>query len=55
VGAVPPAADYLHSYFVFGVPGLLLSSAIFFALATITRSMMATYLGVVAFLVLYTA
>jgi aminopeptidase N len=54
VGPFRPDA-YLHSYFVFGVPGLLLSSAIFFALATITRSMMATYLGVVAFLVAYTA
>jgi aminopeptidase N len=54
VGPFNPGA-YLHSYLVFGVPGLLLSSAIFFALATITRSMMATYLGVVAFLVIYTA
>jgi aminopeptidase N len=46
--------DHVHSYFVFAVPGLLLSSAIFFALATVTRSMMATYLGVVGFLVVYT-
>ena len=54
VGPFQPGA-YLHSYFVFGVPGLLLSAGIFFALATITRSMMATYLGVIAFLVIYTA
>ena len=37
------------------LPNLLLISALFFALATVTRSMMATYLGVVAFLILYLA
>lgn len=44
---------YAFAYFVLAVPGIFLMSAIFFALATATRSMMATYLGVVAFLVLY--
>lgn len=39
--------DHLYGYFVFGLPNLFIHSAIFFALATITRSMMATYLGVV--------
>ena len=39
--------------FVFiALPGLLLTSAAFFALTTFTRSMMATYLAVVAFFVL---
>ena len=41
-------ADYLFAYFVLALPNLLITSAIFFALATVTRSMMATYLGVVA-------
>lgn len=44
---------YLFAYFWLALPGLLLTSAIFFSLATATRSMMATYLGVAAFLVLY--
>ena len=46
--------DYAYAYLVFGVPGVLLSSALFFALATVTRSMMATYVGVVAVFILYT-
>jgi ABC-2 type transport system permease protein len=46
-------ADYAYGYFVMGLPGVFLTAAIFFALATVTRSMMATYLGVVAFLVAY--
>jgi len=46
--------DYLYTYFVLALPGLLVVSAGFFALATATRSMMATYIGVVAILVLYT-
>ncbi len=45
--------DYLYAYVVVGAPTLFLLSAIFFAMATITRSMMATYLSVVAFLILY--
>ena len=41
--------DHLYGYFVIALPNILVHSAIFFALATITRSMMATYLGVIAF------
>ena len=44
---------YLFAYVVLALPGLLLTSAAFFALTTITRSMMATYLGVVAFFVFW--
>jgi aminopeptidase N len=64
VGSVMPWVDpetmgpnrisyYLVPYLWLAVPGLFLVSAIFFALATATRSLMATYLGVAAFLVLY--
>jgi ABC-2 type transport system permease protein len=42
-------ADHLYGYFLIAMPNILVHSAIFFALATITRSMMATYLGVIAF------
>lgn len=45
--------DYLYAYFVLALPNVLLTSAIFFAVATMTRSMMYSYLGVVVFLVLY--
>ncbi len=45
---------YLTAYFVYAVPNILLTSAIFFALATLTRSMMWTYVGVIAFLIFYT-
>lgn len=41
--------DHVYGYFVVALPNLLVHSAAFFALATITRSMMATYLGVIAF------
>lgn len=41
--------DHLYAYFVFGLPNLFIHAAIFFALATITRSMMGTYLGVITF------
>src|SRR5688572_10787307 len=41
--------DHLYAYFVIALPNILVHSAIFFALATITRSMMATYLGVISF------
>jgi ABC-2 type transport system permease protein len=44
---------YLYAYFVVAVPTLLVIGTIFFALATATRSMLATYVGVVAFLVFY--
>ena len=52
VGAFRPG-DYLFVYLVFSVPTIFATGAIFFALATVTRSMMATYLGVVALLVLF--
>jgi len=42
-------ADHLYAYFLIALPNLLTHAAIFFALATITRSMMATYLGVIGF------
>jgi ABC-2 type transport system permease protein len=42
--------DYLYGYFVVGLPNLFIHASLFFALATITRSMMATYLGVVFFI-----
>lgn len=44
---------YLYAFFVFGLPTILVMSAGFFAVATATRSMMWTYVGVVAFLVLF--
>ena len=44
---------YAFAYFWLALPGLFLVSAIFFSLATATRSMMATYLGVAGFLVAY--
>ena len=43
-------ADYAYGYFVVGLPNLFIHAAVFFVLATITRSMMATYLGVVFFI-----
>ena len=45
--------DYAFAYGILALPALLLTSSAFFALATVTRSMMATYLGVVAFFVIY--
>ena len=64
IGAVAPWLDpetvgplrlepYLYAYFVLALPGLFLTSAAFFALTTVTRSTMATYLGVVAFFVIW--
>lgn len=41
--------DHLYAYFLLALPNILIHSAVFFALATITRSMMATYLGVITF------
>jgi aminopeptidase N/ABC-type transport system involved in multi-copper enzyme maturation permease subunit len=46
---------YLYALFLFGLPTLLVIGAGFFALATVTRSMMWTYVGAVGFLVLYFA
>ncbi len=39
--------DHLYGYFLIALPNILIHSAIFFALATITRSMMGTYLGII--------
>jgi ABC-2 type transport system permease protein len=47
------AEYYLYAYFLFALPTIFVTGAIFFALATATRSMMATYVGTVAFLILY--
>jgi ABC-2 type transport system permease protein len=47
------ASHYLYALFVYTAPTMLVSGAGFFALATATRSMMWTYVGVVAFLVLF--
>jgi ABC-2 type transport system permease protein len=48
-------SHYLYALFLFGLPSLLVAGAGFFALATATRSMMWTYVGLVAFLALYFA
>lgn len=45
---------YASAYFLFALPGMFMVSALFFAVATMTRSMMYTYLAVVVFLVLWT-
>ena len=44
---------YAVAYLVFALPSLFLVSALFFAIATMTRSMMYTYVAVVLFLVLF--
>ena len=44
---------YAYTYVALVLPTLFLVSAGFFALATVTRSMMATYVGVVAFMIVY--
>ncbi|HSK79633.1 MAG TPA: ABC transporter permease [Thermoanaerobaculia bacterium] len=41
--------DHLYGYFLLALPNLFIHAAVFFALATITRSMMAAYLGVISF------
>jgi aminopeptidase N len=52
VGPLVPA-HYVYALFVIGLPSMLVMSAGFFALATVTRSMMWTYVGLVGFLVLF--
>ncbi len=47
--------DYAYAYFLLAMPSVFMTSAIFFAVATMTRSMMYSYLGVIVFLVLYLA
>jgi aminopeptidase N len=46
--------DYAFSLLAIAVPTLFVEAAGFFALATATRSMMATYVGAVGFLIAYT-
>ena len=48
-----PFGAYLWAFAVLVVPNLLFVSAMLFALAMLTRSMLYTYLGVIAFFVLY--
>jgi ABC-type transport system involved in multi-copper enzyme maturation permease subunit len=45
--------DHLYAYLLIALPNVLITASIFFALATLSRSMTGTYLGVVAFLLLY--
>jgi aminopeptidase N len=45
---------YVVPYLMFAVPNLFLTASLFFALATVTRSMMWTYVGMVGFLIAYT-
>jgi ABC-2 type transport system permease protein len=54
IGPLRPL-DYLYALCVFALPTLLIVGAAFFALATATRSMMWTYVGAVAALVLFGA
>lgn len=44
---------YAYAYGALALPSVFLTSAIFFALATTTRSMMATYIGATALLILW--
>lgn len=48
-------ADYLVVLFGFALPSMLIVAATFFAVATVTRSMMWTYVVAVGFLVVYIA
>ena len=45
--------DYLYAYFAVALPTLVVMAAFCFALATITRSMFGTYIGLVAMLMTY--
>ena len=47
-------APYVYAYLVLGMPILVLTSVLFFALTTITRSMMWTYVGLILLLVFRT-
>ncbi|MGA9582043.1 MAG: M1 family aminopeptidase [Allosphingosinicella sp.] len=42
-------ANYAYGFLVFGLPNLVVTGAIFFAAATLTRSMMWTYVAVIVF------
>ncbi len=52
VGPFVPA-HYLYALFLFALPTLLVTGAAFFSLATVTRSMMWSYVGAVAFITFY--
>ncbi|MBL8774184.1 MAG: ABC transporter permease [Phenylobacterium sp.] len=52
LGPVMPAA-YAYAYFWVALPTIFLVSSLFFAAATVTRSMMATYVAAVAFLAVF--
>lgn len=45
--------DYLYAFFILGLPNLLMIGAVMFTVANITRSNMATYTALVAFLIFY--
>jgi aminopeptidase N len=45
--------DYAYAYGALALPSIFLTAALFFALATATRSMMATYIGATALLILW--
>jgi hypothetical protein len=47
------AGHYLYALVWYALPTLLVTGAAFFALATVTRSMMWTYVGAIGFLVLF--
>jgi aminopeptidase N len=47
--------DYLYAVFLYALPTLLILSSLFFSIATLTRSMMWTYVAAIALLVLYFA
>ncbi|HEY0113755.1 MAG TPA: M1 family aminopeptidase [Allosphingosinicella sp.] len=46
-------ADHLYAYFLIALPNVIVTASVFFALATVSRSMMGTYLGLLVFLALY--
>lgn len=46
-------SHYAFAYLALALPNIFLTSCIFFAVATLTRSMMYSYVGVVVFLVAY--
>ncbi len=46
-------AAYVYAFAVFVLPGLFFLSALLFLLATLTRSMLGTYIGVIVFFVLW--
>ena len=49
-----PWAAYAWAFAVLVVPNLLFQAALLFMLATLTRSMLYSYIGVIAFIVLWT-